>query len=81
MHVQDRRRFLLNLAGMSLLTYDIRLQSFGHQAACHFQVLWGTLSRLQAKGHSHSLEHLDVIVDLEHAVKVEQVLEPGDRET
>lgn len=66
---------------MSLLTYDIRLQSFGHQAASHFQIFWGTLSRLQTKGHSHSLEHLYVIMDLKHAVKVEQVLKPGDGET
>lgn len=62
-------------------TYDIWLQSFGHQAASHFQIFWGTLSRLQTEGHSHSLEDLDVIVDLKHAVEVEQVLKPVDKET
>ena len=62
------------------LTYNVGLQSFGHQAPCNLQILWRTLSHLQATGHAHTLQHLNVIVDLKHAVKVEQILKPVDEE-
>lgn len=67
------------LSGSWKLTYDIWLQSFGHQTASHLQILWRTLSHLQATGHAHSLQNLDVIMDLKHAVKVEQILKPVDK--
>lgn len=62
-------------------TYNVGLQSFGHQATCDLQILWRTLSHLQTTGHAHTLQHLYVIVDLKHAVKIEQILEPaGEKE-
>ena len=63
---------------MLVPTYNVGLQSFGHQAACDLQILWRTLSHLQTTGHAHSLQHLDVIVDLKHAVEVEQILKSVD---
>lgn len=60
------------------LTYNVGLQSFGHQATCNLQVLWRTLSHLQTAGHAHTFQHFDVIVDLKHAVKIEQILKPAD---
>ncbi len=59
------------------LTYNVGLQSFGHQATSNLQILRRTLSHLQAAGHAHTLQHLDVIVDLKHAVEIEQILEPA----
>lgn len=59
------------------LTYNIGLQSFGHKASCNLQVLCRTLSHLQTTSHAHSFQHLNVIVDLKHAVKIEQILEPA----
>ena len=64
---------------MSGLTYNVGLQRFGHQAACDLQVLRRTLPHLQTAGHAHPLQHLDVVVDLKHAVEVEQILEPADK--
>lgn len=64
--------------GTVALTYNIGLQSFGHQAACNLQILWRALPHLQTTSHAHTLQHLDVIVDLEHAVEIEQILEPAD---
>lgn len=61
------------------LTYNVGLQSFGHQATCNLQILWRTFSHLQTTGHAHTLQHLDVIMDLKHAVKIEQILEPADK--
>lgn len=62
------------------LTYNIGLQSFRHQATSNLQILRRTLSHLQTTGHAHSLQYLDVIVDLKHAVKVEQILKPAEEE-
>lgn len=63
------------------LTDDIRLQGFGHQASRDLQVFRGALPHLQAAGHAHALQHLDVVVDLKHAVKVEQILKPAGERT
>ena len=60
------------------LTYNVGLQSFGHQVTSDLQILWRTLSHLQTTGHAHSLQHLDVIMDLKHAVEIEQILKPAD---
>lgn len=60
------------------LTYNVGLQGFGHQVARNLQILWRTLSHFQTTGHAHTFENLDVIMDLKHAVKIEQILEPAD---
>lgn len=59
-------------------TYNVRLQSFGHQASRHLQILWRTLPYLQTTGHAHTFQNLNVIMDLKHAVKIEQILKPAD---
>lgn len=60
-----------------LLTCDIRLQCFRHQAPGGFEVFSRALASLQATCHAHAFQYLNVIVDLKHAVKVEEVLKPA----
>lgn len=62
------------------LTCDIRLQCFGHQAPGDPQVLRRTFSRLQSTGHAHTFQYLNVIMDLKHAVEVEEVLKSVQQE-
>jgi len=40
------------------------------------QVLFGALALLQTMGHTHPLEHLNVVVNLKRVVEVEQVFIP-----
>jgi len=63
--------------GAVVLTYHVGLQSFGHQATRNLQILRRTLPHLQTAGHAHTFQHLDVVMDLKHAVEIEQILEPA----
>lgn len=60
-------------------TCDIRLQCFRHQAPGDFEVFSRALANLQATCHAHALQNLNVIMDLKHAVKVEEVLKPAQQ--
>lgn len=60
------------------LTYNIGLQRFGYQVTCNLQILCRTFPHLQTTGHTHSLQHLDVIVDLKHVVEIKQILKPAN---